>query len=362
MSFQHFRLSEAVVPHPQQHMHTAPPVTVPPANVVQQYQAANTNNTFPTNHVPVGQATTTKAPYGSGDTDDGYTLVFPTIDAFHEWRQKEEDAQMVEFVKGDTHRSKAVPPRFKDHTKLVCARHSRSGRKKYVKKHPDRVRKVPSRKVGENPLPKIPNYKSVFSLTGKGAGHQSVLRHITIQKRFALAANFPFTRRGRKAAAEQEKQKPRKQAKTTHPSTAGGSNQTAGPSSSNAPAPQSKEHYSNAISMLAPLPATYQPVDNDHPPVPYFTQPAVAAASLSHGRWENMATLFESVRGQARTFDYPSASVAALEAVLVRLYLESPPSLPHGHIAPTATHDPNIQPNLGESSSASGQGSADDDG
>lgn len=54
---------------------------------------------------------------------------------------------MVEFVKGDTHGSKAVPPRFKDHTKLVCARHSRSGRKKYVKKHPDRVRKVPSRKV-----------------------------------------------------------------------------------------------------------------------------------------------------------------------------------------------------------------------
>jgi hypothetical protein len=54
---------------------------------------------------------------------------------------------MVEFVKGDTHGSKAVPPRFKDHTKLVCARHQRSGRKKYVKKYPDRQRKVPSRKV-----------------------------------------------------------------------------------------------------------------------------------------------------------------------------------------------------------------------
>jgi len=48
---------------------------------------------------------------------------------------------------GDTHGSKADPPRFKDHTKLVCARHSRSGRKKYIKKHPERVRKVPSRKV-----------------------------------------------------------------------------------------------------------------------------------------------------------------------------------------------------------------------
>jgi hypothetical protein len=79
--------------------------------------------------------------------DDGYTLVFETLEAFQEWREKEEDEKVVEFVKGDTHGSKAVPPRFKDHVKLICARHSRSGRKKYVKKYPERVRKVPSRKV-----------------------------------------------------------------------------------------------------------------------------------------------------------------------------------------------------------------------
>jgi hypothetical protein len=89
-----------------------------------------------------------KLPYGSGDMDDGYTLVFPTLDAFHAWRAQEEEEKVVEFVKGDTHVSKAVPPRFKEHTKLVCARHNRSGRKKYVKKYPERVRKVPSRKVG----------------------------------------------------------------------------------------------------------------------------------------------------------------------------------------------------------------------
>jgi hypothetical protein len=79
--------------------------------------------------------------------DDGYTLVFDNLDAFQEWREKEEEEKVVEFVKGDTHGSKAVPPRFKDHVKLICARHSRSGRKKYVKKYPERVRKVPSRKV-----------------------------------------------------------------------------------------------------------------------------------------------------------------------------------------------------------------------
>ena len=93
------------------------------------------------------QQASAKKPYGSGDVDDGYTLVFESMDAFQAWRQREEEEKMIEFVKGDTHGSKAVPPRFKDHTKLVCARHSRSGRKKYVKKYPDRVRKVPSRKV-----------------------------------------------------------------------------------------------------------------------------------------------------------------------------------------------------------------------
>ena len=88
-----------------------------------------------------------KGLYGSGDADDRYTLVFASMDAFEAWRRGEEEEKMVEFVKGDTHASKAVPPRFKEHTKLVCGRHSRGGRKKYVKKYPDRVRKVPSRKV-----------------------------------------------------------------------------------------------------------------------------------------------------------------------------------------------------------------------
>lgn len=88
-----------------------------------------------------------KGLYGSGEADDRYTLVFESLDAFEAWRQHEEEEKMVEFVKGDTHASKAVPPRFKEHIKLVCGRHSRGGRKKYVKKYPDRVRKVPSRKV-----------------------------------------------------------------------------------------------------------------------------------------------------------------------------------------------------------------------
>jgi hypothetical protein len=159
--FQHFRLSESTIQQP-----LPPPQSV--NNVPQYANNPPTTATFsPTIVRGPGQTTTTKAPYGSGDSEDGYTLIFPNLVAFNEWRMKEEEANMVEFVKvyldriiafllctvppkGDTHGSKAVPPRFKEHTKLLCARHSRSGRKKYVKKHPERVRKVPSRKVCNN--------------------------------------------------------------------------------------------------------------------------------------------------------------------------------------------------------------------
>ena len=151
MSFQHFRIqpiSQHIIGHStnqpgpsnsasslsQALGHTQPPGPTP--TIVQGFHLESIANGVK------------KGPYGSGDIDDGYTLVFESMDAFQAWRRKEEEEKMVEFVKGDTHGSKAIPPRFKDHTKLVCARHSRSGRKKYVKKYPERVRKVPSRKVG----------------------------------------------------------------------------------------------------------------------------------------------------------------------------------------------------------------------
>jgi hypothetical protein len=46
--------------------------------------------------------------------------------------------------------------------------------------------------------------------------------------------------------------------------------------------------------------------------------------SIAHDRWERMAVLFHSIRDHARGFEYPGPSVAALESVLIRLYLESP--------------------------------------
>lgn len=77
----------------------------------------------------------------------GYDLTFQSLAEFETWRREEEETHTIEFVKGDTHGSRTNPPRFKEHVKLVCARHSRRGRKQYVKKYPERTRKLPSRKV-----------------------------------------------------------------------------------------------------------------------------------------------------------------------------------------------------------------------
>jgi len=40
-----------------------------------------------------------KQPYGSGDSEDGYTLVFANLDEFQTWRLTEEERNCVEFVK-----------------------------------------------------------------------------------------------------------------------------------------------------------------------------------------------------------------------------------------------------------------------
>lgn len=79
------------------------------------------------------------------------------------------------------------------------------------------------------------------------------------------------------------------------------------------PHPNLPLHHHNipsAISLVAPLPSTSA----------ILPQPSDA----SQERWDRMAILFASIRQHARGFEYPSPSVAALESVLIRLYLESP--------------------------------------
>ncbi|KII94111.1 hypothetical protein PLICRDRAFT_101062 [Plicaturopsis crispa FD-325 SS-3] len=273
-----------------------------------------------------------KAPYGAGDTEDGYTLVFPSLDAFYAWRAHEEETQVVEFVKGDTHGSKAVPPRFKDHTKLVCARHSRSGRKKYVKKHPERVRKVPSRKLEGQGCPASISFKTYFDTEEVRACYVNQHSHEI------GPANFPFTRRGRKAVADNEKG-------TKRPRADGGSSTPPPPSAG--PSSVAPSHPPAYAPMMAAPPQAYPP------PSQHFVNPQQPPNSLavSQDRWDRMAVLFSSIRENARAFEYPGPSVVALESVLIRLYLETP-------VGQSAQQPPGMQPQAMQNQNPGGSASA----
>ncbi|KAG5350967.1 hypothetical protein C0989_008438 [Termitomyces sp. Mn162] len=324
MSFQHFRLGEISLHQPLP-PHLAYTQGAPASSTSTFSATLNPTTSFSNSSKPVGHA---KQPYGAGDSEDGYTLVFPNLAAFNEWRAQEEERHVVEFVKGDTHGSKAVPPRFKDHTKLVCARHSRSGRKKYVKKHPERVRKVPSRKLDGTGCPASISYKTYFDTEEVRACYCSQHSHEI------GPANLPYTRRGRRAAQEAAKERRKEMVPADTSITPAPSSTTIStvvdPSSSSAPQQQPANIFSSSVSMIAPLPgqpqslyASPQPIPY-HPPQQFPPPPPPIHPAMSQDRWENMATLFNSVREHARVFEYPSVSVAALETVLIRLYLESP--------------------------------------
>ena len=151
-------------------------------------------------------------------------------------------------------------------------------------------------------------------------------------------ANLPFTRRGRRAAAQRDKDRSHKDGTPQDPMSASSTNDNTatemndntmgGPSPTIQP--QSGNMFGSAVSMLAPLPGqvayTHPTPQNYGYPPAQFGAPMVHP-TLSHDRWENMATLFHSIRDHARGFEYPSVSVAALETVLIRLYLESPVAL-----------------------------------
>ncbi|EGO02444.1 hypothetical protein SERLA73DRAFT_175937 [Serpula lacrymans var. lacrymans S7.3] len=339
MSFQHFRLgqlamSQPLPPHLQQNQ---------PSSYSQNVPSVSSTSTTVASTSTAASATSLKpglsrAPYGSGDSDDGYTLIFPSITAFHDWRRQEEETQMVEFVKGDTHGSKAVPPRFKDHTKLVCARHSRSGRKKYVKKHPERVRKIPSRKLEGQGCQASISYKTYFDTEDVRACYISEHSHPI------GLANLPFTRRGRRVAVQEGKERSKRSSQPASssvapegPSVGSGSpmptpsvstmnSGASGDPSSMSLSQQQQRHMPQYPPNISQFPQHFQPYQQSpHAPAPYQQMPPPATnAPSERERWDRMSVLFTSIRDHARAFEYPGSSIAALESVLIRLYLESP--------------------------------------
>ena len=90
MSFQNFRLGEVTPVH-----HLQQPIRM-------FFYFISTTICFFLFFFSLAAATsisTSKQPYGSGDSEDGYTLIFSNLDEFQAWRQAEEDRNCVEFVK-----------------------------------------------------------------------------------------------------------------------------------------------------------------------------------------------------------------------------------------------------------------------
>ncbi|KAH7320397.1 hypothetical protein B0J17DRAFT_773059 [Rhizoctonia solani] len=300
----------------------------------------------------------------SNNPDDGYDLTFQSLAEFEAWRQQEEETHTVEFVRGDSHGSRSSPPRFKEHVKLVCARHSRRGRKQYVKKYPERVRKLPNRKIHGIVCPALICYKTYV--------HTSVVRVMYRREHSHPIGpeNFPFTRKGRRILARRD-----------CPAQRSGSLVLSSPSTSNGEhssldAPQ----ISFPASQWIPLPSTtssqeavclasslhhIQPEDmqyyyqahnqqnlerpsNPHPhelqksyhgdirrgspnvhsptyaydSAPAFSPPpGTPLAHTAYARWNRLAVLFRSVHEHALLIDYPQGTLDTLENVLVNLYL-----------------------------------------
>jgi len=181
-------------------------------------------------------------------------------------------------------------------------------------------------------------------------------------------ANLPFTRRGRRekdaATMKFDKDKPNmtltqaqthdndcaSRATSLPPCSATNNDHSATSSADVSPqptmpiSPAASNSFSTAVPMLAPLPPqnaypvppqqTYTylspapPSQVTYTPAPPASQSqpilAPTPTNLMNDRWERMSTLFQSIREHARNFDYPSPSVAALETILLRLYIESP--------------------------------------
>ena len=176
-------------------------------------------------------------------------------------------------------------------------------------------------------------------------------------------ANLPFTRRGRRAQAAIKAAVAGSSPSLppASPSQPGGSSLQPNPTTGQVTAPMRAQPeishsfsspYPHFPSMSMPIPQGFgavtplptpssapapAPTPAPHPfPVPSPNQ-AVAnndRERMERERWGRMDVLYQNIRNNARQFEYPAPSVAALESVLVRMYFESPIPAPNQHPQP----------------------------
>lgn len=211
-------------------------------------------------------------------------------------------------------------------------------------------------------------------------------------------ANLPFTRRGRRAQAAVKSTigSPDPSVPQASHSQPGVSDPQPNAAAGNAAAPM-RAHleptaafstpYPHFPSMSMPFPQSLgtivpltssgsTPVPAPAPLPPPVPTPAATQANsgndrerMERERWDRMDVLYQSIRNNARQFEYPAASVAALESVLVRMYFESPIPTPHSQTQPTyaattvpmAHLAPSADVTANQSDSASGSDGEDDE-
>jgi hypothetical protein len=154
---------------------------------------------------------------------------------------------------------------------------------------------------------------------------------------------LPFTRRGRKAQVEAQKARSEARRRSaSNKNRAQSGSQASSQPEDTAPSPSHDQRDESIIEQSlsapspapapTPIPTPVQPAASTSisqiAPLPQLFEPPGVSVNDSRERWERMGVLFESVRNHARTYNYPQPSVAALEGVLIRLYLESPLSTP----------------------------------
>ncbi|CAE6336973.1 unnamed protein product [Rhizoctonia solani] len=291
----------------------------------------------------------------SNNPGDGYNLTFQSLAEFEAWRQQEEEIYTIEFVRGDSHGSRSNPPRFKEHVKLVCARHSRRGRKQYVKKYPERVRKLPNRKIDGTGCPASICYKTYVNTSIVRVMYHREHSHPIGSE------NLPFTKKGRRILARRNHPVQRALVTSCYsPSTSSG--ECSSPDVLQATFPSRESTYlttsdydiepedvgcdqaqsqllleqpfysqlhelqgsclvENTVATPVAQPSIYTPESDLASGCP--SEMTGSPAHRIHTRWDRLAVLFRSVHEHAATFEYPRDTLGELEDVLVRLYFGS---------------------------------------
>ncbi|KAF7793403.1 hypothetical protein EIP86_004515 [Pleurotus ostreatoroseus] len=160
-------------------------------------------------------------------------------------------------------------------------------------------------------------------------------------------ANLPYTKRGRKAAAEAGGRRtrsrtameaasspaPESQSPMGPPTSTSAAQPAAAPPGNPVAGPSAMSVQPTVAPQSTALGAHVQTAQQQQPQQPTFEAAIMGIAppaqppappDLTQERWDRMSVLFQAIRDNARNFEYPAPSVAALESVLVRLYLESP--------------------------------------